>query len=112
MNKRWIKIIQRKIPTIDLIDISTELFPVNSYKRQFAPECSYSAYLTMLRQEYAIGDYLSDPNCSLQISSFARQQMVMLIEELSNLKEYKLETLYLAVSLADRYLVKIAVSRK
>ena len=35
--------------------------------------------------------------------------MVMLIEELSNLKEYKLETLYLVVSLADRYLVNIAV---
>ena len=35
--------------------------------------------------------------------------MVMLIEELINLKEYKLETLYLAVSIADKYLVNIAV---
>ena len=35
--------------------------------------------------------------------------MVMLIEEFANLKEYKLDTLYLAVSLADRYLVNIAV---
>ena len=35
--------------------------------------------------------------------------MVILIEELNLLKEYKLETLYLAVSLADRYLVNIAI---
>ena len=35
--------------------------------------------------------------------------MVLLIEELHALKKYKLETLYLAVSLADRYLVYIAV---
>ena len=109
MNKRWLKIIQRRIPTIDLVDISAEVFPYNSHKRQFAPEYSYPAYITMLRQEYGIGDYLSNPSCTLKISSFARQQMVMLIEELCNLKEYKLETLYLAVSLADRYLVNIAV---
>ena len=35
--------------------------------------------------------------------------MVMLIEYMNNYKSYKLETLYLAVSLADRYLVNIAV---
>lgn len=33
----------------------------------------------------------------------------MLIEYMNNYKSYKLETLYLAVSLADRYLVNIAV---
>ena len=36
--------------------------------------------------------------------------MVMLIEELHAAKEYKIETLYLAVSLADRYLVNITFS--
>lgn len=36
--------------------------------------------------------------------------MVKLIEDLALLKEYKVETLYLAVSLADRYLVHIAVA--
>ena len=35
--------------------------------------------------------------------------MVKLIEELANLKEYKVETHYLAVSIADKYLVNIAV---
>ena len=58
MNARWLKIIQRKIPTIDLIDISTEINPNNSQKRQFAPEYSYKSYITMLRQEYSIGDYI------------------------------------------------------
>lgn len=38
--------------------------------------------------------------------------MVMLIEDLCSVKEYKIETLYLAVSLADRYLVNIAVLGK
>lgn len=38
--------------------------------------------------------------------------MVMLIEDLHILKDYKLETLFLAVSIADRYLVEIAVEGK
>ena len=38
--------------------------------------------------------------------------MIILIEELHVLKEYKIETLYLAVSFADRYLVNIAVKRQ
>ena len=58
----------------------------------------------MLDQERAVGNYLSDPNCSLRITAFTRQRMVMLIEELTALKNYRTETLYLAVSLADRYL--------
>lgn len=36
--------------------------------------------------------------------------MVMLIEELIKVKDYKVETSYLAVSIADRYLVNIAVN--
>ena len=36
--------------------------------------------------------------------------MVMLIEYMNNCKGYKIETLYLAVSLADRYLVNMAIS--
>ena len=63
----------------------------------------------MLQQEFAVGDYLSNPRCSLDISVFARQQMVKLIEELAFMKDYKLETILIAVSLADRYLVNIAI---
>ena len=66
----------------------------------------------MIRQEEAIGNYTSLEGCPLQITSHARQQMVSLIEELHTIKQYKIETLYLAVSLADRYLVYIAFSDK
>ena len=69
-----------------MVDISAEVYPFNSYKRQFAPEYSYAAYLTMRKQEYAIGDYLSNPDCSLKMTDYTRQQMVMLIEDLCSLK--------------------------
>ena len=48
----------------------------------------------------------------MKVKAYGRQQMIILIEELHVLKEYKIETLYLAVSFADRYLVNIAVKRK
>ena len=108
MNKRWLKAIQRKVPTIDLVDISSEVFPFRASKRQFAPEYSHSSYIHMLKTEYAIGDYIANPNISLKVKAYGRQQMIILIEELHMLKEYKIETLYLAVSFADRYLVNIA----
>ena len=65
----------------------------------------------MLDQERAVADYLSGPSCSLGITAFTRQRMVMLIEELTALKDYRTETLYLAVSLADRYLSRLAHRR-
>ena len=33
MTKRWLKVIQRRTPTIDLVDISAEVFPFNPQKR-------------------------------------------------------------------------------
>ena len=50
-----------------------------------------------------------DQDCSLQVTPFQREQMVMLIEELALFKKYRTETLYSAVNIADRYLVKITV---
>lgn len=38
--------------------------------------------------------------------------MVTLLEELTFLKRYKEETFYLALSIADRYLVQVAVKNK
>lgn len=35
--------------------------------------------------------------------------MIMLIEDLSSIKQYKVETLYLAIAIADKYLVNIAI---
>ena len=55
-----------------MIDISTEINPIKSQKRQFAPEYSYKSYIAMLEKEYSIGDYLSTHSDVLKITSFAR----------------------------------------
>ena len=49
------------------------------------------------------------PNCSLKILNDTRTHMILLVEELVRLKGYNEETLYLAISIADRYLVNLAV---
>jgi len=46
------------------------------------------------------------------VNNEARSHMVFLIEEIHRLKEYKVETFYSAVSLADRYLVYLTVSNQ
>ena len=63
----------------------------------------------MRATEFAIGDYLDWPEGKLQVSPQARKHMITLIEDLNRIKEYKEETLYLAASLGDRYLVNLAV---
>lgn len=80
-------------------------------KRQFAPEYSGCTYQLLLEDEYALGNYLSE-NYRLKISSDQRKRMVILIEELHRKKKYRLETLFLAVSIADRYLINLTVSQK
>ena len=99
------------LPAIDLLDISQEGNPYLAQKRQFAPEFSQSSYQTMLQEEYAIGDYINLKNSAIKVTEEARHHMVTLLEELNRLKAYKEETFYLACSLADRYLVNIAVTR-
>jgi len=80
-------------------------------KRQFAPEFSQDAYKAMLKQEFHIGDYTAHPNAPQELSEEARGHMVTLLEELNFLKRYKEETLYLALSIADRYLVRVTVAQ-
>lgn len=58
MYKRWKQIVEKTLPAIDLIDLSNEKDPYGGYKVQFAPEFSQSSYRQMLRQEFAIGDYI------------------------------------------------------
>ena len=66
----------------------------------------------MRATEFAIGDYLDWPEGKLQVSPQARKHMITLIEDLNRIKEYKEETLYLAASLGDRYLVNLAVKNQ
>lgn len=64
----------------------------------------------MLAQELAIGDYIDfAAECQMRVTDMARRYMITLLEDLNKQKGYKDETLYLAASLCDRYLVNLAV---
>ena len=63
----------------------------------------------MLENEIAIGDYIDFHHGELIVTDQARRHMITLLEDLNRTKEYKEETLYLAASLCDRYLVNLAV---
>ena len=58
----------------------------------------------MLNQEKEAKITLSSESA---LDNYSRLQMVILIEQLHELKRYRIETLYTAVSLADRQLSKI-----
>jgi len=110
MYKRWQKALSETIPAIDMQDASPCGPGMDNYvKRQFAPEYSQAAYETMLSQEYAIGSYIGTHGQTLGITAAQRKRMVILIEDLHRHKGYKIDTLMLAVSVADRYLVNLAV---
>jgi hypothetical protein len=63
----------------------------------------------MLKNEYVIGDYINFEQWKSQVSDQARHHMITLMEDLHRVKSYKEETFYLATSLADRFLVNLAV---
>lgn len=48
----------------------------------------------------------------LGVSYEGRESMITLLEALNTQKKYKLETLYLALSLCDRYLVNLAIANE
>ena len=59
----------------------------------------------MLKEEQAIGDYTTNCLGLVWVSSPEREIIVKMIEDIYVLNEYsRQETLYLAVSLFDRYL--------
>lgn len=63
----------------------------------------------MLREEYSIGNYLNaESETWLCISGEDRKSMVLLLEELNEEEEWNDETLMLAVSIADRYLLNLS----
>ena len=105
MYKRWQQTIKAHVPSIDLIGTDSG----NVQKRQFAPEYSQSAYDTMIHNEFAIGNYTCENGQHMTITAQQRRLMIAIIEDLHRAKGYKEETLLLAVSVADRYLVNLTV---
>ena len=109
--RRWQRIIEKDLPAYDIIDLTAEQHQFYPQKRQFAPEFSQKAYLSMYMNEYAIGDYISIENNLSEITSESRRHMVTLLEALNHEKDYKEETLFLAASLADRFLVNLVIQK-
>ena len=73
------------------------------------PEVAQAAYICAIQKECAIGDYVSLPNNSIKVSEEVRLCMVTVIVEVHRLKGYKEETLYMATSLAVRYLALLTI---
>ena len=65
--------------------------------------------MSMLNNDKAIGNYLADRQTRsyLQIELIDRESMVALIQELHRIKKYHIETLFIAISTADRFLSKL-----
>ena len=60
----------------------------------------------MLDKEKAVGDYTSEQSATWMTKD-KRQEMVVLIEEIHKEKDYKIDTFFLAVTLADRHLLNV-----
>ena len=109
MLKRWYNLLSDKCPALDCNDAINER--VNGYKkRQCAPEYSQKCYISMLKEEQAIGNYIDAENLpSTIISKSCRKFLIQMVQSLHQVKNYKEETLYLAISIADRYLVNLVI---
>ena len=77
---------------------------IESRQDQTAPEYAQSIFKNALGQETAVGDYFDGSGSELCSSPAHRKEMVYLVEILSHKKQYKEETVYLAVNIADRYM--------
>lgn len=107
------------MPALDFADLveghgaTTSSSSTTRSQQQSAPEMAQSMYNNALENECAIGDYINVPNSnSVMVSEEVRTYMITIIMELHRIKSYKEETLYLAASLADRYLALLTILEK
>ena len=108
MVTRWMKQL-KALPKQDIADILSVKQYGESKRRQAASEYSQPSYLSMLENEKPIGNYLSEKSVrkTLQIEAIDRESMIALMQELHRIKKYHIETLFLASSIADRFLMKL-----
>lgn len=109
MTQRWLQLLQTNIPIIDMVDVVSSRDPSILFNRQNMPEIAQACYKYTLEKDCAIGDYVSLPNNSVKVTEEVRLYMITVIVEVHRLKNYKEETLYLASSLADRYLTLLTI---
>ena len=62
--------------------------------------------------EYAIGNYLENDQNPLKITSDQRSKVILLMKHLSEAMLFRTETLYVAVSIMDRYLINLIAKDK
>ena len=79
---------------------------------QNMPELAQEIYKTALKNDCAIGDFINVPENSVRVTEEVRLYMITVIIEVHRIKNYKEETLYLATSLADRYLALLTILQK
>ena len=113
MARRWLAMVQANLTEDDIQDVQNAQAYGEDKRRQTAPEYAQLAYESMLRTEKPIGNYLVSEykRRALKIEMIDRESMVALIQELHRIKKYHIETLFLAVSIADRFLAKLARSK-
>jgi len=100
---------QDSLPPADLEDLKAMRDPLLNLNRQNAPEHAQTIYLNKLRGDKAIGNYINSAANSktIKVTQDIRLYMVTVMMEVHRLKQYRDETLYLACSLADRYLANL-----
>ena len=113
MARRWMSMMSENLTEEDMQDVQNAQAYGDEERRQTAPEYAQLAYESMLQNEKPIGNYLVSEykrKC-LKIETIDRESMVALMQELHRIKKYHVETLFLAVSIADRFLSKLARSK-
>ena len=108
MNDRWVKTWKDRLALCDQVELNALIFGKGDpeAKLSFAPEFSQSSYLAMLKSERSIDNYTKIKKFGVMKKT--RDSLVDLIQQLHERKEYRLETFYKAVSIADRYLAALA----
>lgn len=116
MYQRWASMVKNLAET-DRNDLLMEslVFGMKGAKKQQQPEFSQSMFLRIRSNEeaFALSNYLENAeevqkaSKKKLISEFDRSYAVQKIFDLHMKKEYKIETLFVAVSIMDRYLHQI-----
>lgn len=95
------------IPPMDFEDLMNQKNE-NKGKRQFDATYSQASYNTMLAKEIVVipadNKYWKNQK---RVQDQERRELVLVIEELCRLKSYKEDTLYIACSIADRYIFSL-----
>jgi len=87
MKDRWLRILQKDIPEVDLEDV-TALQNDPQAVRQFAAEYSQESYKFMSMNDNAIGDYVKKQMPGV-FSYSDRERLIAIVQDLSKKKNYK-----------------------